>query len=396
MTVRTIYESAPTPGPGEASNPESEATRPSARLLALYLPQFHPIPENDAWWGRGFTEWTNTAKAKPLFRGHYQPHIPADLGFYDLRVPETRQAQADMARSYGIEAFCYYHYWFAGRRILERVFDEVLKSREPDFPFCLCWANQSWTGVWHGAPDRILIEQTYPGYDDHRAHFDAVLPAFLDPRYVRVGDQPLFCVFRPSDLPEPHRATDLWRNLARKAGLAGLHLVGMCDDPDWNPKDWGFDASTAQTLPDRNGPGVTTPFGWARHKYHRWTRRPTIYAFEDVLPILMPVQRDKIVNYPCLVHSWDNSPRSGREGLVLRGSTPEHFRKLLRRALELRAGEPREKRIVFLKSWNEWAEGNHLEPDLEFGTGYLDVIRDEVFAPLSGLRRPAHGGDSFA
>src|SRR3954467_6790017 len=172
------------------------------KLISFYLPQFHPIPENDEWWGRGFTEWTNTARATPLFRGHYQPHVPADLGFYDLRLPELRAAQAKLAREHGVEGFCYYHYWFAGRRILERPFDEVLASGQPDFPFCLNWANQTWTGNWHGAPNRVLIEQTYPGMDDHCRHFDALLPAFADQRCMKVDGRPLFVVYRPRELPE--------------------------------------------------------------------------------------------------------------------------------------------------------------------------------------------------
>jgi len=191
---------------------------PAARLIAFYLPQFYPNPENDAWWGKGFTEWTNTAKARRLYPGHYQPHVPADLGYYDLRVPETRTAQAELARSYGIEAFCYYHYWFAGRRILERTFQEVLTSREPDFPFLLCWANQTWTGTWHGASDRILIEQTYPGIDDHRRHFESLLPAFCHPRYVRVDGKPVFIIYRPTELPDTVKTIDLWGTMAREAG----------------------------------------------------------------------------------------------------------------------------------------------------------------------------------
>ena len=147
-----------------------------ARVIAFYLPQFHPIPENNDWWGNGFTEWFNTAKAKPLFIGHHQPNIPTDLGFYDLRLPEARAAQAEMAKNHGIEAFCYYHYWFAGKRLIERPFNEVLKSGEPDFSFCLCWANQTWSGIWHGAPDRILIEQTYPGMEDHKNHSNTSYP----------------------------------------------------------------------------------------------------------------------------------------------------------------------------------------------------------------------------
>ena len=202
-----------------------------ARLLAFYLPQFHPIPENNSWWGPGFTEWTNVAKAKPLFKGHHQPNIPADLGFYDLRLSEVRAAQADMARKYGIEGFCYWHYWFGnGRRILERPFVEVLQSGEPDFPFCLAWANQSWSGVWHGNPKNILIQQIYPGPDDEIAHFKAVLPAFRDKRYVRVEGKPLFVVYDPANLPNPASFIGHWRALAAQAELPGLFFVAMTND----------------------------------------------------------------------------------------------------------------------------------------------------------------------
>ena len=194
-------------------------TRNKARVIALYLPQFHPIPENDEWWGKGFTEWTNTAKAKPLFRGHIQPHLPADLGFYDLRAPETRMAQAEMAREHGIEGFSYWHYWFAGKRLLERPFNEVLQSGEPDFPFCLGWANETWTGIWHGSPGRVLIEQTYPGIEDYKRHFQVVLEAFEDPRYMTVDGKPIFMIYMPKKLPNPREFTDCWRELADKAGL---------------------------------------------------------------------------------------------------------------------------------------------------------------------------------
>ena len=165
-----------------------------ARLIAFHLPQFHPIPENDEWWGKGFTEWTNTGKAKPLFPGHDQPKVPTDLGYYDLRLPEARKAQADLARKYGVEGFCYYHYWFGGKRLLERPVNEIIASGEPDFPFCLCWANESWTGIWHGAPRRMLMEQTYPGEADHRAHFEYLLTAFRDKRYITVDGRPRFVI----------------------------------------------------------------------------------------------------------------------------------------------------------------------------------------------------------
>lgn len=352
----------------------------SARLIALYLPQFHPIPENDAWWGKGFTEWTNTAKARPLFAGHYQPHIPADLGFYDLRVPETREAQAALARAYGIEAFCYYHYWFGdGRRLLERPFEEVLASGEPDFPFCLCWANESWTGRWHGLPNKTLVSQTYPGEADHRAHFAALLPAFRDKRYVRVDGKPLFVIYRPGDLPDANAVTALWQDMALEAGLPGLHLVGVTWHRAWDPVAAGFDAGLFHYLPPR--------FSW-----HPWSRpvakvraflarklgRPFIHAYKDVLDKLLPPASAAGKLYPTVLPGWDNTPRSGRQGLVLKGATPALFRRHLDAALALQRELPPEHRIVFVKSWNEWAEGNHLEPDLRDGHAFLEVVRDAL------------------
>jgi len=352
-----------------------------ARVIAFYLPQYHPIPENDGWWGRGFTEWTNVAKAEPMFRGHYQPRVPADLGFYDLRVPETRQAQAEMAREHGIDAFCYWHYWFAGRRLLERPFAEVLKSGEPDFPFCLGWANQTWSGIWHGAPDRILIEQTYPGVEDFVAHFNAVLPAFEDPRYFRVDGKPLFHVFKPHSIPDLRSFTDLWRELAVRAGLPGLYLVGEEARP-WNPVEWGFNAAIDAALPPLRG---WEPWYYpiARLKWE-WRKRrgiPTIYDYADMCEALIyeqlgsPPDRQR---YPCLIPNWDNTPRSGRNGRVLHESSPELFRQQVRLSLDLVADVPWERRLLFIKSWNEWAEGNHLEPDLRFGRRYLEALHDEL------------------
>ena len=374
----------------------------NVRPIALYLPQFHPIPENDTWWGRGFTEWTNTAKAKPLFRGHDQPHVPADLGFYDLRVPETRQAQAVMAREFGIEAFCYYHYWFAGRRVLERPFAEVLESGKPDFPFCLCWANQSWTGIWHGAPGKTLIEQTYPGPVDHQAHFAALLPAFRDHRYVRVDDKPVFVIYRPMEIPNLAGAMAIWRTAAAKAGLAGFYLVGVESDEhrNWIPAEYGFDAVIRSRLPARKGwPTWNRPLEKVAHKLKQWQSRlngetpstvygPTVHAYRDMLDIIVGDPTEGIESYPCIVPNWDNTPRSGVNGLVLHGSTPALFREQVRKAVKVTTALPAERRFVFLKSWNEWAEGNHLEPDLRFGLQYLQVIRDE----LSALQPVRQGG----
>lgn len=370
---------------GAQSSDPAPALR--ARAIALYLPQFHPVPENDNWWGKGFTEWTNTAKAKPMFRGHYQPHIPADLGFYDLRVPETREAQAAMARRYGIEGFCYYHYWFAGRRILERPFNEVLRSGVPDFPFCLCWANQTWSGIWHGAPNRVLIEQTYPGHPDHEAHFRALLPAFADPRYIRVDGKPIFLIHQPSELPNATATLAFWRAMAVDAGLGGLHIVGTTFWRDSNPAAFGFDAEVVHpSFIDRGVISWRQPLRLMRSKIGFWRGLPAIESYRSFAEREISTMATKGAWYPCVAHAWDNTPRSGRNGIALVGATPELFRRVLNVAVDVLKNRPLDKRLVFLKSWNEWAEGNHLEPDLRFGTRFLEVVADTLGAECEAKR----------
>ena len=206
------------------------------RAIAYYLPQYHPIPENDQWWGEDFTEWTNVRKARPLYRGHYQPNVPGDLGYYDLRDKEVRKAQADLAATHGISGFCYWHYWFAGQRLLERPFNEVLVSGEPDFPFCLGWANESWTGVWHGNPDMTLVEQVYPGRADEEKHFRQVEKAFRDPRYITIDGKPVFYIYKPHQIPHCQQFVELWQSLAIKSGLKGVYFIGedvYIDEDPW-------------------------------------------------------------------------------------------------------------------------------------------------------------------
>jgi len=346
-------------------------------LIAFYLPQFHPIPENDVWWGKGFTEWTNVAKARPLFRGHYQPHLPSDLGFYDLRVPEVREAQAEMARTYGIEGFCYYHYWFAGRRLLERPFNEVLASGKPDFPFCLCWANESWSGIWHGAPNRILIEQPYPGLDDEIAHFHFLVKAFTDARYITVDGKPLFLVYCPNKLPEPRRVTDHWRKLAKEAGLQDLFLVGVANEP-WDPAANGFDGSTVRNLGNMSQNLNRQVPTLVRVKRRLLGHRDKFYDYERAIKYLYMAECDKDNVFPCMIPNWDSTARSGRRGVVLHNSSPGLFQKHAQMLVDQVQHKPVGKRIIFVKSWNEWAEGNHLEPDQRYGLQYLEVLRKEA------------------
>ncbi len=367
------------------------------RLIAFYLPQFHPIPENDAWWGRGFTEWTNVAKAKPLFPGHYQPHLPADLGFYDLRLPETRAAQAELAKQHGIEGFCYWHYWFAGKQLLERPFQEVLRSGEPDFPFCLAWANDSWSGVWHGAPNRVLIEQTYPGMDDHKKHFYTLLDAFCDHRYIKVENKPLVVIYKPLKLPDSRRVTDYWRELAHRAGLKGLHLVGVLQS-EWlsDPATLGLDAVTVCNQTLVAGPSKRTALQNVLKKKLRGRdapgflfanvlRRPLhVYMYKDALPYFLYdfsfTTTAEI--YSCLIPNWDNTPRVGVRGVVLHEATPILFGQHVKSALRRIESKSSDHRIAFIKSWNEWAEGNHLEPDLRYGKGHLEILKQEIRAAI--------------
>lgn len=348
-------------------------------VVAFYLPQFHPTPENDRWWGTGFTEWTNVARARPLFVHHRQPHLPADLGFYDLRVPEVREQQAALARRYGVSAFCYWHYWFGdGRRILERPFEEVRRSGSPDFPFCLAWANQTWTGAWHGAVDKVLLEQRYPGEDDERAHFETLLPAFRDPRYLRIDDKPLFYVFRPEELPDPAGFVGRWQALARQAGLGGLYLAAEVSDllgggPRYlDYRRVGFDAGVYVRIPaSRSAPAL---LGMRLRRKLRGG--PEVYPHARHLP--RPPSSLARPLHPCVYPNWDNTPRSARRGVVLTASSPQRFRQHLSEAIEWAAQDPPGQRLVFVKSWNEWAEGNYLEPDQEHGLAYLDALREEL------------------
>ncbi len=284
-----------------------------------------------------------------------------------------------MAREHGVEGFCYYHYWFGGKRLLERPFEEVLTSRKPDFPFCLCWANATWTGIWHGNPKRVLVEQTYPGEADYRAHFEVLLRAFRDDRYLRVDGKPLFMIYKPRDVPEARQVTDLFRAMAAEASLPGLYLVGVSHRDKWEPQPDGFDAVVVQNLPALTGQ-IPWRYPLLRSRAKSAGQKLTIYDYRELVDTFVPEHTRRLEYLPCLIPSWDNTPRSGMNGLIMQGSSPELFRRSVRRAVEHVAAKPADHRLVFLKSWNEWAEGNHMEPDLRDGHGYLEALRAEVTA----------------
>jgi lipopolysaccharide biosynthesis protein len=358
------------------------------RAIALYLPQFHPVPENDAWWGRGFTEWTNVAKAKPLFAGHYQPHLPADLGFYDLRVRETRAGQAELAREYGLGGFCYYHYWFNGRQILNRPLDEVLRLGEPDFPFCVCWANENWTRRWDGGDENVLLEQKYSLQDDD-AHIQSLISMFGDPRYIRVDDRPVFLVYRTALLPDARATAALWRRRAKEAGFRDLYLVRVESWGDYtDPASIGFDAALEfapdfKTLPAPIGQSETWDLkARLRNRLRRYRLMSRlygenwIYQYDWLVSGMLAKPAVDYTRFRCVTPGWDNSPRRATGARVFVNPTPAAYERWLQCMVEETDANRRgDERLIFVNAWNEWAEGNHLEPDDRFGRAYLEATK---------------------
>ena len=362
-------------------------------VIAFYLPQFYPFKENDEWWGPGFTEWINVAKAKPLFNGHNQPRIPADLGFYDLRLVEVREQQANMAQRAGVTAFCYWHYWFGnGRRLLDRVFDEVLTSGTPDFPFCLGWANHSWYAkTWNkDTKDKLLIEQTYPGMNDAKAHFDYLLKAFNDSRYLKIDGKPYLFIFDPKSLPDQY--VSLFDKWSKENGFPGLYLVANISPFD--NKDEFIKRGYSAVVVNRVSKSTLTSRDIRKKKISDILRKntvfnfcldlrikllksakpsPVIVDFNDYYSFLITDQDREDDVIPQIVPQWDHTPRSGVNGLAWVNTCPSLFYK--HSCMALNAVKHKRNPIVMLKSWNEWGEGNYMEPDLAFGWGYIQALK---------------------
>lgn len=348
----------------------SSADWDEIKIIAFYLPQYHPIPENDEWWGRGFTEWTNVAKAQPVFEGHYQPHRPSELGYYDLRLPEVRDQQARLAREYGIHGFCYHHYWFGGKRLLERPFNEVLKYKTPSFPFALCWANENWTRRWDGAEHDLLIGQEHSPEDD-LAFIRDIIPAFRDPRYIRIKGRPLLVVYRPALLPDPFATVTRWREECQRRGIGDIYVCAAQTFGLTDPRPYGFDAAL-QFPPHIGG------FGEIGDRVNMFepSLGHRVYEYERMAEIAIPHDPPSYTWFPGVVPSWDNSARKSRESSVYFGSSPDAYEKWLRRACNFVAQnlDPGE-RLIFVNAWNEWGEGCHLEPDHKYGRAFLEATR---------------------
>lgn len=383
------------------------------RPIAIVLPQFHPIPENDEWWGPGFTEWRNVVKGRPRFRGHYQPHLPRDLGFYDLRLPETREAQAALAQEHGVHGFCYYHYWFNGRQLLQLPVEQIVASGRPDFPFMLAWANENWTRVWNGGEKDILIRQEY-SERDHVNHLHSLIPYFTDPRYITIDGKPVFAIYKDGEIPDVERALEIFR---REAAKAGLELY-MCRFDVRNqrpepPDALGFDAaiefhpftkSSSVHLEEqrnrRRGRKAKSRAVCIASRVHSLLHGAKqslikeddkIYDYEDYIRHDLNRSPTTYKIFPGVFPGWDNTSRREHGGAtIFINSSPEAFGNWVEKKVGQFTPPSGEENLFFINAWNEWAEGNHLEPCERFGLQYLEALATGLV--LGGSEAQASSG----
>lgn len=351
--------------------------------LAFYLPQYHPTAQNDEWWGKGFTEWTNVGKAKPLFKGHEQPKLPGELGYYDLRIPEVREQQAQMAKDYGVYGFIYYHYWFGnGVQVLENIANDVLSSGKPDFPFCFCWANETWSGRWHGLDSKILAKQEYPGDEDILNHFNYLLPFFKDERYIKVDGKPVFMIYKHDELENSGvQFIDKFRKLAKENGFKDLYILASNLAPDSNSyKEMGYDAKVSSEINIIKGKHIQL---YETNRSKRINRiKNKLFAQKsprrlDAVSMFQNIvyKEADIPTFPMIMPNWDNTPRSGYRGEVFENTSPALLQSQVDKAVAFLNEKKYEENFIIIKSWNEWAEGNYMEPDRETGFGFLEVIK---------------------
>lgn len=360
------------------------------KVIAFYLPQYHPVKENNEWFGPGFTEWTLVAKSKPLFKGHVQPKIPADLGFYDLRLAEIREAQAQLAIEASISAFCYYHYWFGnGKVILEKPINEVVKNGAPNFPFCLCWANHSWyKKQWNPESSllnqSLLIEQTYPGHEDIVEHFYALKHIFEDDRYYKIDGKLVFVIYETVGMPGYEDLIKTWNSLAIENGLPTFFFVSYTKEIESLKKEEhkSYDATILALVSGIEKKKMSRFSGYKsviKDKLSKWLNRPlSVYEYRDAMRYFLSDEGKSENVFPVIVSNWDYTPRRGMGGLIYKNSTPELFYNHVCQAIDLISSKPKERQILFLKSWNEWGEGNYIEPDIQFGKGYIYALNKAI------------------
>lgn len=355
------------------------------RIIAIHLPQFHPFKENNEWWGTGFTEWNNVAKAKPLFPGHYQPHLPADLGFYDLRVADVRAQQAEMAKDAGIYGFCYYHYWFNGHQLMERPLEEILSSRQPDFPFMLCWANENWTRAWDGGESQILIKQDYSEEDDRQHIRFLIKNYFKDPRYIRIDGKPVFAIYRTTKFPNIDKTISIWREEAQKEDLelyicrfesfreSGNSYMSPCIDAaiEFQPHNGIVELNRSRFM-------IRNFINRISMKLVKRNIIPNILSYKRYIKSQLNRTEVDYKRYPCVTPRWDNSPRKPHNYWAFTGVTPKRFGYWMKQVYLRFKPYSAEENLIFVNAWNEWAEGNHLEPDQKWGKEFLTELKSAI------------------
>lgn len=350
------------------------------RVIAIHLPQFYPFPENDEWWGKGFTEWRNVVAAKPRYKGHYEPHIPSDLGFYDLRLKECRIEQQKLAKEYGIYGFCYYHYWFNGHLIMEKPVEAMLCNKEEDFPFMLCWANENWHRNWEGGFNVTLIEQKY-SIEDDLLHFNYLLPFFLDKRYIRIDGKPVFCIYRTDLFPDFDKTVDVWQNEAKKNGFQ-LYICRFEAGGAWGEKylTRNIDAAIEFQPINKEGFDRRDIIGKLCKKLLKKELKSSVFNYSNYVDFqIKKIKTTSYKRFPSCCPQWDNSPRRvGRPFTGFKGSTPNLFKKWFSVVYNRFLPYSEDENLIFINAWNEWAEGCHLEPDLKYGRGFLEAIKEVI------------------
>ena len=365
------------------------------KIIAFYLPQYHAIPENDSWWGKGFTEWVNVKKAKPLFKGHYQPKIPQNNNYYNLLNDEVKKWQIDLAKQNGVYGFCFYHYWFDGHLLLEKPTQQFLKNKELNIPFCISWANSPWTRAWVSKEGQSLIDQKYGGKEQWKAHFEYLLPFFKDSRYIINDGKPLFVILEPNKIPCIEEMLDYWQVLAKENGIPGIDfayqyiLHGNIDDK--YRKMFTFDIEFQPIYALEDAPTKvnkiatrilhvidnTLPLIDGRKLSEFLIRRVRKHNYDEIWSALLKHEPKDEKSIPGVFVDWDNTPRRGKSGRVFIGGTPDKFQKYM--ALQIkRTKEIYNKDLMFLTAWNEWGEGCYLEPDEKYGDAYLKAIKEAL------------------
>ncbi len=364
------------------------------KFLAYYLPQFHPIPENDKWWGMGFTEWSNVKKGKPLFKNHYQPILPGQLGYYDLlKQPKIQEEQAKLAKEHGIDGFIYYQYWFGDKMLLEKPAERMLLNKAIDIPFCFCWANETWKGIWHGLDNpEVLIEQTYKGVEGYNAYFNYLLPFFKDSRYIKVDNKPMFHIYKLDDIPDVDVFIETFNTLALKNGFNGIYLVATIASDDIISHSSiygkvGVDVFIKMRYGLEFWFSQRSLFGKIERKLKRTIRKlfkspknidsrqkPLIFDYKKgVTKINVKFPNEKYI--PCVFPNWDNTARSGNKAMIFKNATPQTWKIHLESTINEMNKNPNNPPFLVIKSWNEWAEGNYLEPDSKYGLKWLEAVK---------------------